>query len=219
MTNGYRPDEIEKFKARLKIDPATGCMEWTGYVRKRGGKHRHQPYGDVWFDGRNRLAHRVAMMIETGQDIPPGMTVMHQCDNPPCCNPDHLRIGTQSENVIDAYEKGRRRTGRVPGAAIPDDEVRAMAATALPISQLRKDFHRCGYAIAAAFDRLGLTRPEWSRPVYSITFEDIETFAALGEPTMAGLARRVGVSRTTLQDAFRRYGLPLPGQNLTKPTE
>jgi hypothetical protein len=45
-------------------------------------------------------------MITHG-DIPPGLFVLHRCDNPPCCNPDHLFLGTDQDNVRDAKRKGR----------------------------------------------------------------------------------------------------------------
>lgn len=55
-------------------------------------------------------AHRVAFALHTGQD-PAGFVVMHTCDNPGCVNPDHLRVGSQSDNIRDMYSKGRGRTG------------------------------------------------------------------------------------------------------------
>lgn len=74
-------------------------------LRGNSGGHRTRM---VWIGGKfvKVYQHRVAYEQAHGQ-IPPGMVVMHSCDNPPCVNPDHLIIGTQSENVRDMYHKGR----------------------------------------------------------------------------------------------------------------
>lgn len=60
-----------------------------------------------------RLAHREAWEAANGEAVPPGLVVMHICDNPPCVNPEHLRVGTYAENVADMKAKGR---GMVPVA-------------------------------------------------------------------------------------------------------
>jgi hypothetical protein len=60
---------------------------------------------------RTVFAHRIAYELAVGP-IPDGMKVLHACDNPPCCNPDHLSVGTQSDNVTDAMQKGRMKTKR-----------------------------------------------------------------------------------------------------------
>lgn len=51
-------------------------------------------------------AHRKAWEDEHGP-IPPGMKVLHRCDNPPCVNVDHLFLGTQADNIADMIAKGR----------------------------------------------------------------------------------------------------------------
>jgi hypothetical protein len=56
--------------------------------------------GSVW------KAHRVAWTLANGP-IPAGMHVLHTCDNPPCCNPGHLWLGTQADNMADMARKGR----------------------------------------------------------------------------------------------------------------
>jgi len=86
-----------------------GCMEFVGH-RTSGG------YGGVTRDGRKLRAHRVAWEEANGP-IPPGLFVLHRCDNPPCCNPDHLFLGTQQENVADRELKGRGK--RLRGDAHP----------------------------------------------------------------------------------------------------
>lgn len=77
----------------------TGCWEWTGNRNDEG-------YGRLWLDGRRVYAHRRSWELFMGP-IPPGLCVLHRCDNPPCCNPEHLFIGTKGDNMRDAMSKGR----------------------------------------------------------------------------------------------------------------
>lgn len=75
------------------------CWEWRG---TRPGE-----YGTVRIDGRGVLAHR--LVYETAvEPIPEGMMVCHHCDNPPCCNPTHLFLGTAHDNIRDMMSKGRQ---------------------------------------------------------------------------------------------------------------
>ncbi len=80
------------------------CWEWLGY-RQPEPKN----YGRQGWKGRVWMAHRLAWFFMFGE-IPAGMRVLHLCDNPPCCNPDHLFLGTDQDNVTDCMQKGRRRT-------------------------------------------------------------------------------------------------------------
>lgn len=92
-----------------KVDRTGGpdsCWPWTGAAPKhRGG------YGLFQSNQKPKGSHRVAWEFANGP-IPPGMQVLHRCDNPPCCNPAHLWIGTPQDNMSDKMNKGR---GRFPG--------------------------------------------------------------------------------------------------------
>lgn len=68
-------------------------------------------YTGVYRDGRAvGTAHRIACILAHGP-VPDGYIVMHSCDNPPCCNPAHLRTGTYAENARDRQQRGRQRGG------------------------------------------------------------------------------------------------------------
>lgn len=69
-------------------------------------KARSRGYGVVSVGGKMLRAHRYAYELEHGP-IPDGMVVMHLCDNPACINVDHLRVGTQADNMRDRDRKGR----------------------------------------------------------------------------------------------------------------
>lgn len=88
-----------------------GCWEWTGFKMSSG-------YGRFSQAGRNssqptELAHRASYRIFNGD--PSGTGVMHSCDNPCCVNPEHLSLGTQTDNMRDAKNKGRNASGEAHG--------------------------------------------------------------------------------------------------------
>lgn len=88
------------FWAKVERRGPDECWPWVGARKPRG-------YGNVRIDGKYRLAHRVAWELATGTTIPSGCIVMHRCDNPPCCNPAHLLMGTMKDNTADMRRKGR----------------------------------------------------------------------------------------------------------------
>jgi hypothetical protein len=96
----------KEFEANFYVTP--GCWVWVGL------KNRQQ-YGEFVY-GADVLAHRVAYALYVGP-VPAGMCVLHRCDNPSCVNPDHLSVGTRSENLEDMTAKGRRVRGTSHGMA------------------------------------------------------------------------------------------------------
>lgn len=90
----------DKFWSNVAKGAADECWKWTRARHPKG-------YGQVWLAGKMRRAHRVAWELSNGP-IPEGLHVLHRCDNPPCCNPAHLFLGTNADNVQDRDAKGRR---------------------------------------------------------------------------------------------------------------
>ncbi|MCP2163141.1 HNH endonuclease [Williamsia serinedens] len=75
-----------------------GCWEWTEYVNKAG-------YGRCFLKGQTWFAHRLSYAIHKGD---PGLGfVCHTCDNPKCCNPDHLYLGDNDTNMADKARRER----------------------------------------------------------------------------------------------------------------
>ncbi len=117
---------FERLHKRLLVT-TNGCWEWQGF-RLRG-------YGMI---GRGRrgegtaLTHRVAWEEAYGP-IPDGLCVLHSCDNPPCCNVEHLFLGTQTENLADMDAKGRRAdlTGRFVGEKNPSAKLTVAQVVAI----------------------------------------------------------------------------------------
>lgn len=92
-------DFSDRFWSNVNISDNDVCWEW-GLSRRKNG------YGQVSYGSRNATTHRVAYELSIGE-IPKGMVVMHSCDNRACCNPNHLSVGTQRDNIIDMISKGR----------------------------------------------------------------------------------------------------------------
>ena len=87
--------------ARVGIDE---CWLWQAFRNPVSG------YGGFSFEGKNEGAHRVAWILTYGP-IPEGKQINHTCDIKPCCNPNHLYLGTQVDNIKDRVVRGR---GRLP---------------------------------------------------------------------------------------------------------
>lgn len=125
----------ERFHKNIRVSE-NGCHEWIGYADTNG-------YGRMSAFGRKsgQLAHRVSWELTNGP-IPSDMDVLHRCDNPPCCNPEHLWLGTAEDNVRDMIQKGRRvpiptrRGENINTAKLTPDDVRRIRSSSKSSAEL-----------------------------------------------------------------------------------
>lgn len=124
----------DRFHDKISPEPNSGCWLWTGGTHEFG-------YGIIGLGRREQgteKAHRVAFSLYHGD--PTGHVIMHDCDNPSCVNPGHLRAGTLSDNAKDCAAKKRNfvpdnrgeraKWSKLTAAAVADIRKREIAGTA-----------------------------------------------------------------------------------------
>jgi len=130
--NRYTSTLRRRLLSKRSFNDETGCWEWTGF-RSRDG------YGQIRYGTSSAgivYVHRASYEVFKGP-IPEGQVVCHACDNPPCFNPDHLFLGSQTDNMRDAQKKGRLHS------ATPRfmEKVRRLYRTGETITALSKRFN------------------------------------------------------------------------------
>ena len=103
MTAQLTAHDAFRFWSKVDIVTSDVCWEWIGCRMPFG-------HGQAWLQGKTTLAHRVAYSLLRGQ-IPTGLHVRHLCDNPCCCNPAHLALGTDLDSSNDKCRQGRQARG------------------------------------------------------------------------------------------------------------
>lgn len=97
--------EIERFWSKVQVGEPDACWEWkTGKLKAGYGQFAQA------ITGYPLRSHRYSWELHFGK-IPDGMSVCHHCDNPSCCNPAHLFLGTAADNAADKVLKGRQAKG------------------------------------------------------------------------------------------------------------
>jgi hypothetical protein len=122
------------FWRRVAVSDHSACWPWTSFRNERG-------YGIARLDGVRQKTHRYAWQMTNGP-IPDGMCVLHRCDNPPCCNPAQLFLGTTEDNVADCIAKGRH----------------AHAKLTADVARAIRRAHAAGMALRAIARQLDLDR-------------------------------------------------------------
>jgi len=116
------------------ITDDNGCWLWQGKPASCG-------HGQISYKGRTWGTHRIIYAYYHGK-IEDGLNVLHSCDVPNCCNPEHLEAGTQKRNVADCISRGRTgERGRKTGLTMVDAaEIRLRYFDGEKVSQLVEDF-------------------------------------------------------------------------------
>jgi hypothetical protein len=114
------------------VDRSAGddaCHPWTGYTE--------DGYGRFQWQGRMVGAHELARTFTTGEVRLPSLDTCHRCDNPPCCNPRHVRFDSRLGNVRDMHERNRAaRPGRLTDAQVRElRERRAAGARQIDLAE------------------------------------------------------------------------------------
>lgn len=129
------PEKVELFLSRVnRAGGPSACWPWLGATDTHG-------YGVFGVGGHRTVAlkaHRVAIVVASGVPLAHGDHVLHSCDNPPCCNPAHLRVANHAENMRDAVARNRHRRGTAHAdAKLTEESVRSIRAERAAGSTLR----------------------------------------------------------------------------------
>lgn len=160
-------NRVARALRRVSYEPTErGCLLWGGCVNRQG-------YGQVSFGRKMVRTHRLAWTFgldgERHGALPPlGVVIRHLCDNPRCCNPDHLQAGSVADNNRDTVERGRTARGESHGSRThPESRARGEAhgsaklsdAAVEKIHELRAE----GLLQREIAARAGCSRPHVSR--------------------------------------------------------
>ena len=113
-----------RFWSKVEVRGPLQCWPWKAGRSRKG-------YGLFRLDGRSITASRAAWIITFDERPPDDVLVCHRCDNPPCCKPAHLFIGTPADNVADRNAKGRTVSVARPGESSPAAKLRASTVLAV----------------------------------------------------------------------------------------
>lgn len=133
--DSFQEETISRVFARAIPEPNTGCFLWQGAATPKG-------YGVISVGGRRGesvYVHRVAFASKHG--CCSGAHILHRCDTPACCNPDHLFAGDPKANSDDMVSKGRSVRGvRQHSAKLTDEAVRLIRRDRRALSLIAADY-------------------------------------------------------------------------------
>jgi hypothetical protein len=141
----YRSAVEQRLLDKVKRSPA-GCWLWQGALNTMGYGQMNVRLGKWSY--RRSLTHRLAYVLFCGP-VETGLCVLHRCDTPLCCRPDHLFLGTKKENTQDMMVKGR-------GASTPGEMNASAKLTAEQVREIRHAYVPGNQQVLA--DRFGIKK-------------------------------------------------------------
>lgn len=198
---------LNRFWARVTVTES-GCWEWTGcrLPPKPGAASGYGVLGSGRTNAKghpfNLYAHRLSWEIAHGEEVPDGKYVCHHCDNPCCIRPDHLFLGTASDNTRDMYAKGR---GRRPGARPNVDLTGATLGTRTVERLVGHDGHFFLWATRCACGREEmLSRPDLATLCTCTPWPNHHMITIRGvSRRMTDWARLIGVSKQAIEQRLK----------------
>jgi len=134
-----KSDSLEKrFWANVLTTDNNNCWEWQGALNTEIYGIR---YGVIGHNYKRKYAHRISYELNNGE-IPKGMCVLHKCDNTLCVNPNHLFLGTTTDNGEDRDRKGRQAKGEKHGMRkLTEEQVKVIFSDSRSSRKIAKDYN------------------------------------------------------------------------------
>jgi hypothetical protein len=180
---------------------ASGCWEWMAARDRDGyGVFKGEIDGILY-----KKAHRFSFALHNGP-IPAGLQVCHHCDNPSCCNPEHLWLGTVRANQQDKWEKGRGRAanGEASGRAkLTKKQVARILADARPYSAIAADYGVTASTIGSIKQRVS-----WRTvPGEPVKAKRVSPRRGVSEKITPAIVREIRRSPESGRELARRFGV------------
>lgn len=191
----YPPKDVTRFWSKVDRRTPDECWNWQAGTNKDG-------YGFFALKSKCVRAHRVAYELATGK-LPSELKVLHSCDNPACCNPAHLSLGTQLQNMKDRNQKGRqaRQTGETNGGH---------KLTLEDVQEIRRLYKLGGTSQREIAKEFGISRAQAGRITSGQNWKDVppapepdECGCCGGDSSECGGAIQVDVDRFYCQNTRR----------------
>ena len=148
--------------SRVKKTSKNKCWLWFSTSKNEHG------YGILNYNGRTEKAHRIAYQLFYNCKLTSDQHLLHSCDIPACCNPHHLKIGTQQENMQNAIDRGRNS----PPPVHRGENNNKAKLTESKVRIIRKSFKN-GVSIINLSKKFNVTRPTINQIVKRETWKHI----------------------------------------------